>query len=287
MYAVAGVTGHTGAVVAETLLAANEPVRVIVRDPKKGARWQERGADVAVADVGDAAALTRALGGVAGVYLLLPPIPTSNQPVEDNRKVSAAIREAVSAAAVPHVVLLSSVGAQHEGGTGPIQMVHHLETELEATGAATTFVRAAYFMENWGASLGMLEQGTLPTFGAVDVAFPQVATRDIGRVAAAALLEGPRGRDVVELAGPRELSANDVAATLSALTGKTVAAQQFPLEGVVPTFTALGISAAFAELYREMYAGMAEGKVAWEGGAARHARGTVPIEDVLRPMLAR
>ncbi len=38
------------------------------------------------------------------------------------------------AAKLPHVVLLSSVGAQHEKGTGPIQALHHAERELVATG---------------------------------------------------------------------------------------------------------------------------------------------------------
>ena len=49
---------------------------------------------------------------------------------------------------------------------------------------APTFLRAAYFMENWGASLYALAQSTLPTFLEADRAFPMVATRDIGIVAA-------------------------------------------------------------------------------------------------------
>ena len=37
MFVVLGVTGHTGAVVAETLLARKQPVRVVVRSTDKGA----------------------------------------------------------------------------------------------------------------------------------------------------------------------------------------------------------------------------------------------------------
>jgi hypothetical protein len=36
MFVVTGVTGNTGSVVASTLLAAGKPVRVVVRDAKKG-----------------------------------------------------------------------------------------------------------------------------------------------------------------------------------------------------------------------------------------------------------
>ncbi len=59
MYVVAGVSGNTGKVVAETLLAQKQPVRVIVRSAEKGEEWKARGAEVAVAELDDVAALTR------------------------------------------------------------------------------------------------------------------------------------------------------------------------------------------------------------------------------------
>src|ERR1700733_6783717 len=72
MYVVAGVTGNTGKVIAETLLAQEKPVRALVRDEAKGAAWKKRGAEVVVAELDDAAALGRALAGATGAYLLLP-----------------------------------------------------------------------------------------------------------------------------------------------------------------------------------------------------------------------
>src|SRR5580704_10595228 len=59
MFAVAGVSGHTGKVVAETLLAQDKAVRVIVRDAAKGEEWKKRGAEVAFADLDDPDALTK------------------------------------------------------------------------------------------------------------------------------------------------------------------------------------------------------------------------------------
>lgn len=61
MYVIAGVSGNTGSVVAPTLLAAKQPVRVLVRDAAKGEPWRAQGAEVVVADIADQAALTRAL----------------------------------------------------------------------------------------------------------------------------------------------------------------------------------------------------------------------------------
>ncbi len=285
MYAIAGVSGHTGTVVADTLLAAGKPVRVIVRDAAKGAPWQARGAEVAVASLDDAAALTRALTGVTGVYLLVPPRPASTAPLEENRGLIAALAAAVTAAGKPHVVLLSSIGAHLPAGTGPIRSAYDAEVALTATGAPLTAIRAAYFLENWAGGFGALGQGILPTFIPQAQVIPMVATRDIGRTAAAALIEGGRGRTVIELAGARDYSPRDVAAALAQLTGRPVAAHDAPLDAVVSTFTGFGLSAAFAELYREMYAGVIAGTVRWEGGAARPIRGALALEDALRPLL--
>lgn len=66
MYVIAGVTGHTGTVVAERLLAKGQAIRVIVREAHKGARWHARGAEIAVASLDDDEAIARALTGARG-----------------------------------------------------------------------------------------------------------------------------------------------------------------------------------------------------------------------------
>jgi uncharacterized protein YbjT (DUF2867 family) len=283
MYVVAGITGNTGSVVASTLLDRKAPVRVIVRDPAKGQAWKARGAEVAIADLGDQVALTAALRGASAAYLLVPPRPSSPAPLQENRALIASLAGAVAAAKVPHVVLLSSIGAQHADGTGPIVSAHDAEQAL-APITALTAVRAAFFMENMLGSLGALAQNILPVFWKPDHAISMVATADIGRIAATALLDGPRSQQRIELSGPRELSPNDVAAVLSKLTGKEITATQAPLEAVVPTFTGFGLSKPVAELYAELYGGIGIGRVAWSGDG-RAIRGTVEITEVLRPAL--
>lgn len=285
MFVIAGVTGNTGAVVADALLTARAPVRVIVREPAKGEPWRAKGAEVAVAALEDTAALARALAGARGAYLLVPPRPTSRAPLAENRALVASLAAAVGKAQVPHVVLLSSIAAQHAEGTGPIVSAHDAEVAL-APVTALTAVRAAYFIENWFASLGGVADGVLPTFIGAMTRLPMVATRDIGRTAAAALLEGPRGRDVIELTSVDATPA-EVAAEVAALTGKAIAPAEGPLDAVIPAFTSFGLSAEVAALYREMYAAIPAGRIAWEGGAARAVRGTTTLADVLRPALAR
>lgn len=285
-YVIAGVTGNTGKVAAQTLLDAGERVRVVVRDAAKGAAWAEKGAEVAVADLGDVSALAAALAGAAGAYLLLPPNLTTGDFRAYQARTGAAIVEAVGRAGVPHVALLSSVGAQHASGTGPIAGLHPVEEGLRALkGTRATAIRAAYFMENLAGSLGMLEQGILPSFTPTDLAIEMVATRDIGLVAARALREGAPGSEVIELSAARPYSMDDAAALLSTLTGRAVKAQQFPLDAMAPTLTGFGLPQDIAELYREMTDGIIQGRVAFEGGH-RRVRGDLGLEDVLRGVLA-
>lgn len=286
MFAVAGVSGHTGKVVAETLLAQNKPVRVIVRDAPKGEEWKKRGAEVAVADLDDADALTMALRGATGAYLLLPPMMSSTNVRGDNARKIAAIAKAVEGSGVKHVVFLSSIASQHDAGTGPILSTHDAEVALSKLRADVTFLRAPFFMENLAGSLYALDKGELPTFLQLDKPFPMVATQDIGTTAAKLLLEGGHGKSVVELHGPREYSQKDIATALSKITDKTVTALQGPEDAMVPALTAGGLNAHWAALYQEMTHGMNTGHLGFEGGKVRTAKGTTDVDVVLRRLIA-
>src|SRR5277367_3237400 len=69
MYAIMGITGRVGSAIAENLLAQGEQIRAIVRNSEKAARWRDRGAEIAVADVDDPNALASAFEGTDGVFL--------------------------------------------------------------------------------------------------------------------------------------------------------------------------------------------------------------------------
>ena len=284
MFVVAGVTGNTGSVVAETLLAAGKKVRVLVRDAEKGKAWAAKGAEVAIVpSLDDAAALTRAFTGADGAYVLSPPNMASTSFRAERRVTWEAIAQAIDASGIGHVVLLSSIGAQHENGTGPIVTMHDGEERLKKTAAKLTFVRAAYFLENFGAVAGATKAGKLPSFLPAGFAFPTTNTRDIGLTAARALLDGPPAAkvDILELAGAKDITTNDAAAIFARKVGNDVAVEEHPLDAVIPTFTSFGASAHIAGLFREMYEGMVSGKVAFEGGSARRVRGETDAATVL------
>ena len=285
MYAIAGVTGHTGRSTAETLRAKGQPIRAIVRDEAKGAAWKGRGAEVAVASVDDEAALTRALSGTKGAYILLPPDAVTTDFFGSRARMIDVIARSAVSAGLPHLVLLSSIGAHMPKGHGPIGALYQAERRFETLGIGTTFVRASYFLENYGAALPAAKNdGVLPSFLPADLSHAVVTTTDIGRTAAQALLDGPKGRRVVELSGPSDVTPADVAAALAELLRRAVKVVEAPLDAVVPTFMSFGMSQHMAELYREMYASFVAGALGWEGKGER-VRGSIGVKEGLRAML--
>jgi uncharacterized protein YbjT (DUF2867 family) len=211
MHVVLGASGNTGHVVAQNLLARQQKVRVVGRNAAHLQAHVAQGAEVFIADVTDAAALTKAFQNADSAYVLIPPNPTSNDPLAYSERVCDAIATALKNAGVKHVVALSSIGADKNQGTGPVVGLHKLEQKLnQIDGANILFLRAGYFMEN------TLPQATvISAMGFVggpirpDLKLPMIATRDIGAVAAEALLRLDfRGKQTQELQGQRDITYN-------------------------------------------------------------------------------
>ncbi|MDQ3747597.1 MAG: NmrA family NAD(P)-binding protein [Acidobacteriota bacterium] len=283
MYIVSGATGQTGSAVAKTLLEKDLPVRVIVRSEEKGKPWKNWGAEVAVADVQDAESLTKALAGGKALYLMNPPNEQSENMFVETEKVIKAFQTAIKNSSFEKLVVLSSIGAHLPSGTGPIVTNHLLEQAFGNSDIPTTFVRAAYFMENWNSVLETVKsEGILPSFlQPLDKKIPQVATADIGRVAAEAMLENSEDVQIKGLAG-LPYSPNDVAAAFSKVLGKEVKAIAIPenqwLE-ILQTFA----SRRNAEAYYEMMQWVNSGFITFETG--NQVEGTVTIEDYANRVL--
>jgi uncharacterized protein YbjT (DUF2867 family) len=284
MFVVAGASGNTGKIVAETLLGQGKKVRVLVRGAKADP-WKARGVDVAQVELDDVDALTGALRGADGAYLLVPPMYRDSNVRQKNARRSEGMARAIDASGVRHVVFLSSIGAQHGTGTGPILSLHDAEVTLGRARADVTSLRAAYFMENWASSLYALGQGLLPTFLVSDKRMPMVATHDIGLAAAKLLVEGGAGKRVVEIGGPREYSPKDAAEALSRILGRSITVQQGPEDAMPAALTGAGFSAEVAGLFQEMVHGINTDHVAWEAGHSRVA-GSTELEAVLSKLVA-
>lgn len=286
LFAVAGVSGNTGAAVADALLSQGHDVRVIVRDATKGAAWKARGAQVAVADLGrDAPALAAALAGVEGAFLLNPPRYDVSDPIAEAERVGANLATAAKLAALPRTVVLSSIGGQHKDGTGIIRSTNRVEAAFAAAGADATFLRAPYFLENLGAVLPLIrEQGLLPTLINPDQTMDMIPVRDIGAAAADILTGKAMTAPVVELHGAEPINMRQVGAAFADALGKPVQVLAVPQEGWADAIAQWGMHPAVQREFAGMYRGIGDGTVAWEGRPA--LRGVTSLAEWVRIILA-
>lgn len=284
MFVVAGVTGHVGSTVAKELLAKGQKVKVIVRSADKGAAWSKQGAEVAVGSLDDASFLTTALKGAKGCFVLLPPNFAVKDIYAEQRRVADAIATAVKISGVPHVVMLSSVGADVAEGNGPIRGLHYLENGLRATGAKLTAIRAGSFQENIANSIAPAKgMGIYPNFApSADMAMPLIATKDIGMLAAKVLQAAPSKSENIDLHGPA-YSAKQVAEKLGAALGKPLQVVDIPQAGWVQGMMQGGMPQHAAEVMAEMYAGFSTGKLTPKGDRMEH--GTTTLDEVIKTIV--
>lgn len=276
MYVISGAAGHTGSVTAKSLLKKNLPVRVIVRSREKAAELEKLGAEVAVADLRDADALTEALRGGKVLYLMNPPNFFSEDQFAELDKVINAYRAAIENSALEKLVVLSSVGAHLAEKTGNILTAHILEEAFGNLNIPVTFIRAGSFMENWSSVLETAAtSGVLPSFlQPLDKKVPQVAAADIGRIIAEEMQEKTEENKIVELAG-FWLSPEENAEIIGKVLGKQVKAVAVPEQqwnDILQTFNSPKNAESLADMYRGINSGyidfetdnQIEGKVGFE-----------------------
>src|SRR5580704_16872573 len=178
MYVILGASGNTGSIIANSLLSAGKKVRVVGRDSGRLQRFVDKGAEAFTATLSDAAALTKAFSGGRAAYLLLPPAKSR----EDQERDSDGIAKGVKESGLRYAVHLSSYGAQVAKGAGPVSGLHSSEQKLNAIeGLNVLHLRAAYFMENNLAAIGMIHgMGIFGNALLPDLKIPMAATRDVG-----------------------------------------------------------------------------------------------------------
>lgn len=285
MYVVLGANGRAGGETARALIERGEAVRVVLRRREQGDTWKALGAEVAVASMEDVGAVADAMSGASGAFLLNPP-PVIGDPFAQTDRLGAALADAVRRARLPKAVVLSSIGAQHASGTGIIATLHRFEALLGEAAPAIAFLRPGYFIETWSeVAEAVVSEGVLPTFLDLSRKGPMVSTIDVGRTAAAVLCEDWTGKRIVELSGPDDWSASDVASAFAHVLGRPVTAAPVPAEQRAALLAEQGLSDEVARALLGMYEGIASGRVAHQNeGELR--RGTVSLTAAIERIVA-
>ncbi len=265
MYSIVGATGNTGRAAAEALLAAGKDVQVIGRSKDHLQPLVEQGAEAFVGSVEDAQAMTLAFSGAVGVYCLIP--MRADAPVlrAYQKGVGESLAAAIHEAGVEHVVFLSSVGAQHKEGTGPIAGLREVEVRLNALDKVNVLsLRPGWFMENFFMAIDAIRNmGALGTPMRGDVRIDPITTRDIGIYAAQRLADLDfSGRSSQELLGAATGTMEEATRVLGTAIGQPdLPYVQLSYEDFGQAMLGMGMSQSAADVFTQMYTAFNDGLI--------------------------
>jgi uncharacterized protein YbjT (DUF2867 family) len=286
MFAITGATGKVGGAVARTLLAAHQSIRVVVRDVRKGDAWSEQGAEVAVAETRDAAALAKAFAKADGAFVMLPSNFDPRPGFPEARALIDAIRAALAEARPAKVVVLSTIGADAQQ-PNLLNQLGLLEQALADLPMPITFLRAAWFMENASWDVGPARtDGVIQSYlQPLDKAFPMVATEDVGRTAAELLLETWDGHRVVELEGPSRVAPDDIAEAFAKALGWPVKARIVARDSWEKLFRSQGMANPAPRM--QMLDGFNEGWIDFPDRDRHSRKGSISIDAAIAALAAK
>lgn len=283
-------TGKIGSQVIPHLLAANEAVRVVARDPAKLAPEVRNRVEVVTGSLDDEAVMQEALEGADSVFLVVPPSFADNNDAEYYLRYTRPALKAIKTQGVKRVVDVSVLGRNTELAkkAGPITASLAKDEEIERSGVDYRALWCPALMENiLGNVKTIKEQGIFFSPSYPDIKRPQVATKDVGAIGARFLMDRTwTGQGGSAVLGPEDLSFNDMAAIMSAVLGKQVGFQQVPGDAYRTQLMQYGASEVFAQGIVDMLIAKDNGM---DNVEARTAANTTPTsshqwcEEVLKP----
>ncbi len=220
MILVTGATGQLGTVVITNLLKKTlaERIATLVRDENKASALKEKGVDIRVGNYDDLDSLDNAMQGIEKV-LLIAGTDEENRLRQHQNIVDAAKKAGVQS------IAYTSRNLQDPNTLTNKLMKGHFQTEdcIKASGLDYILFRNVLYMDTIPQFVGakVFDTGiNLPTDrGRV----PFALRSEMGEAIANVLLESDRSNCIYKLTGSVSYSFEDVAATLTDLSGKAVA----------------------------------------------------------------
>jgi uncharacterized protein YbjT (DUF2867 family) len=234
----AAANGRTGRAVLKALVRRGTYVRALIRKPEQAEALVALGArECAIGDLTQAQALQAAMIGCATAIYIGPPMHA------EERSMALAFYAAAERAGCRHFVYYSVLH--------PVcrEIRHHrlkLEVEEEVVNGPLPFtiLQPSRYMQHLEPLLpAVRDQGIHAMPFSIDVRFNVVDLEDVAEAVALAVVEPKLRYGTFELAGPEALSQLDMAATLTTLLGRPVAAQALSLETMRARALAAGASA--------------------------------------------
>ncbi|MBV9917501.1 MAG: NAD(P)H-binding protein [Solirubrobacterales bacterium] len=224
MITIAGGTGRLGSLVIRRLAQRGLEVRVITRDPARAAHLRDLSVEIVAADVRDRAGIRTALQGASTVLSAIHGFagPGRVSPQSVDRDGNANLIDAAAQTGA-EVILMSVVGASAQHPIELFRAKHAAEQRLMASRARWTIVRATAFLELWDDIM------TKPiVFGRGENPINFVSVYDVSAVVERVILAPGHRGGIIEVAGPQNLTFNQLAELQQRVRGKTEKVRHIP-----------------------------------------------------------
>ncbi|GAP96888.1 SDR family oxidoreductase [Leptolyngbya sp. NIES-2104] len=220
MILITGANGQLGTAVVQNLLkktSANQ-IAALVRDESKASALREQGVDIRVGNYDDTASLNNAMQGIETV-LLIAGTDEENRLRQHQNVVNAAKKAGVQC------VAYTSRSLKDRNTLANKLMEGHFQTEdyIKGCGLNYALFRNALYMDTIPQFVGEKVLDTGIYFPTGQGRVPFALRSEMGEAIANALLESGCDNRIYNLTGSESYSFDDVAATLSDLSGKAVA----------------------------------------------------------------
>lgn len=232
MHIILGAAGQIGSMLIDDLLKKKQTVRAVVRNENKSNALREKGAEVVTADIRNADDLKKVFHGGKAVFLLTPENPECKDFIGETKTILSAYREAVLYSGIGRVIGLSSMGAQHENGTGNLSASYLLEHSFEDFDVEQVFIRPSYYFSNWlGYQDLVREYGILPTFFPPEMKLAMIAPTDVAAFLSDVMTREAIPENILEITGPLAYSSQEIAKIYGEVFHRKVSLQQvFPAD---------------------------------------------------------
>ena len=227
MLLLTGATGLIGRALLRRLTTAGEPVRCLVRDPRRLGADRVR-VQIALGDLADPPSFRNAMRGVRTVVHLAGAI--RDQPLgsieELNGIATWRMVQAAERAGVEHFVFTSALGAASHDRTRYLRAKALAERAVLASDVRHTVFAPSLYYAPGDAFLTLLERMAMvlpvvPLSGRGHALYQPIWSEDIAEAIAAALDAAGNGRERYELAGPQTLSHREIAEIALRAAGRT------------------------------------------------------------------
>jgi uncharacterized protein YbjT (DUF2867 family) len=215
MILLTGATGTIGSALLRRLTGAGEPVRCLVRDPRRLGDQRVR-VQIALGDLADPPSFRNALRGVRTVVHLAAAIRDEPRASIEELNAVATLRlvRAAERAGARRFVFFSALGARHHSRTRFFRAKALARQAVEASKLETTVFSPSIVYTPGDPWLTLLERFSylpaIPVSGSGRALYQPIWAEDVADCVVAALMaSGPRKR-AFELAGPDTLSYDDI-----------------------------------------------------------------------------